>query len=174
VNFKKAVEEASPPINQAYRPGLQAMGTYSKKVKCTRNIGRTVTGSIDLDGALANLPEYAGLNRWDYGIGYNPSNGKECAVWIEVHSANDQEVGALVRKVKQLKGYLKAHAPKLWKLTLSTPENLRYIWLGTKSVNLSRHDPAFRRAMQEGIAPPRKNSYYHDPTLSLSTSLAER
>lgn len=156
MSFKKAVESAKPPLSNAYQTGLRAMGTYSKKISCHRSVGKTITGSIDFDGTLAPLPEYASLNRWDYGIGYNPANGRECAIWVEIHSANDQEVGTLVRKVKQLKEYLKSNAPKLWEMTRNAPETFRYVWIGTKSVSLSRHDPAFRRAMQEGISPPKR------------------
>ena len=157
MKFKKAVESATPPLNLAYKPGLQAlMKAHSRKVCCDRAVNNTITGSIDIDAALAKSAQYASENRIDYGIGYKPEKGNECAVWVEVHSANDQEVGTLVRKVQRLKEYLKANAQDLWNLTILSPVELRYVWLGTKNVHLSKNDPAFRRAMQEGITPPRR------------------
>jgi hypothetical protein len=148
VAFKKAVEAAEPPLNKAYKLGLQALKKHSKKVQCPAH---SVTGSIDIDSAMEKEPQHASANRWDYGIGYKPAKGRECAVWIEVHGANDQEVGTLTRKVKWLKEYLKRHAPQLWALTLLSPEENRYVWLGTKDVHLSMSDPAYRRAAQEGV-----------------------
>lgn len=146
MTFKNAVEAANPPLNQAYQPGLQALGAFSKKVPNNKPI----TGSVDIDSALARMPQHASENRWDYGIGYKPSKA-ECAVWIEVHGANIDEVGTLARKAKWLKNYLRNHAPALWQLTLKSPENLRYVWLGTKSVHLKMNTPAYRRAAMEGI-----------------------
>ena len=151
MTFKKAIEESKPPLNQAYQPGLQAMGKYSRKVCCVRRENKTLTGSVDVDAALARLPEYASVNRWDYGIGYKPASGNECAVWIEVHGAKDKEVGTLARKAKWLKEYLKQNAPALWKLTLASPETLRFVWLGTKSVHIPKNSPEYKRAAMEGV-----------------------
>ena len=151
MTFKKAIEEAKPPLNQAYQSGLQALKAYSNKIRCTRPVNKSITGSVDLDSALAKIKQYASENRWDYGVGYSPLKGSECAVWIEVHGAKDKEVGTLARKARCLKAYLKEHAPMLWRLTLASPENLRFVWLGTKDVHISRHDPAYRRAAMEGI-----------------------
>ena len=157
MTFKKAVEAAKPPLNKIYLSGLQALKkAHSKKIFCIRPVNLTITGSLDIDSALAKIPKYASENRLDYGIGYKPLKGKECALWVEVHSANDQEVGTLVRKVKRLKEYLKANATELWELTLASPQEIRYVWLGTKDVHLSKNDPAFKLAMQEGIAPPKR------------------
>lgn len=135
-------------MDKAYRPGLQALGAYSKKIRLADP--KIVTGSVDIDSTLAKT--YAASNRWDYGIGLKRSRGKECAVWVEIHGAVVDEVGTLVRKVTWLKDYLKAYAPELWTLTLATPEAVRFVWLGTKDVHLSKNSPGFRRAAQAGIA----------------------
>lgn len=152
MTFEKAVSLAKPPLNQAYQAGLQALGDYSKKIQCTREPRKTLTGSVDLDSATARIPQYAGMNRWDYGIGYKHANGSESAIWIEVHGAKDKEVGTLARKAQWLKEYLKANAPELWKLTLASPSELRFVWLGTKSVHLNPNSPAYKRARAEGIS----------------------
>lgn len=151
MTFKKAVDAADPPLNRAYQPGLQALGVYSNKVTSGRQAGRSFTGSVDLDSALARMKEFASANRWDYGVGFKPATGRECAIWIEVHGAKDKETGTLVRKVKWLKDYLKQHAPDLWSMTLASPEQLRFVWLGTKSVHLPKNSPEYRRVSQEGI-----------------------
>jgi hypothetical protein len=152
VRFKEAVEAANPPLNQGYQPGLGALGRkYSQKVQCQRQVSKTITGSVDLDSSLASMPQYANVNRWDYGIGYKPAVGKECAVWVEVHGAVVDEVGTLARKARQLKEYLKHNAPELWAMTLKAPEKMRYVWLGTKDVHLSMTSPGYRRAAMEGI-----------------------
>jgi hypothetical protein len=161
VTFKKAVEASTPPLNKAYKPGLQALGDYSKKILCARRPpSKTFSGSVDADRATARIPLYAGMNRWDYGIGYKPVKGPECAIWVDVHGAKDKEVGTLARKAKWLKEYLKQNAPELWKMTLNSPEELRFIWLGTKSVHLLKNSPEYRRAKQEGI-------FLHGTVLSL-------
>ena len=147
MTFKEAVEAADPPLNQAYQPGLQALKAHSRKIRSDK----AITGSVDLDSALEKLPQHATANRWDYGVGYKPAKGKECVVWVEVHGATIDEVGTLARKAKWLKSYLVQHAPALWELTLKSPENLRYVWLGTKDVHLKMNTPAYRRAAQEGI-----------------------
>jgi hypothetical protein len=151
MTFKKAVESSAPPLNQAYQPGLQALTTYSTKVRCSRPVNVSITGSVDIDSPMARLPQHASANRWDYGVGYKPVKGNECAVWIEVHGANIDEVGTLARKAKWLKDYLRQHAPELWQMTLKSPLDLRYVWLGTKDVHLNMNSPAYRRAAQEGI-----------------------
>lgn len=151
MSFKKAVEAANPPLNQAYQPGLQALKTHSKKIFCIRPVSKSITGSVDIDSTLAKIKQYACDNRWDYGVGYRPSKGSECAVWIEVHGAKDKEVGTLARKAQWLKQYLKENAPELWRLTLASPEDFRFVWLGTKNVHLSKHDPLYKRAAMEGI-----------------------
>jgi len=151
MTFKKAVETSTPPLNMAYQLGMQALGDYSKKIKCARKPNETITGSVDLDSTLARLPEFASANRWDYGLGYLPKKGKECAVWIEVHGAKDKEIGTITRKVKWLKTYLPQYAPKLWAMTLDSPDELRYVWISTNSGLSTRHTKNFRQAAQEGI-----------------------
>ncbi len=151
MTFKKAIENSKQPLNQAYQPGLKAMGKHSNKVWCARPESRTLTGSVNLDAALARIPEYGSVNRWDYGIGYKPVTGSECAVWIEVHGAKDKEVGTIARKAKWLQEYLKQNSPELWQLTLASPHNLRFVWLGTKSVHLPKNSPEYKRAAMVGV-----------------------
>ena len=152
MTFKKAVESATPPLNTAYQPGLQALSRkHSGKIQCTRETGATISGSIDIDAALKSTQPHASANRWDYGVGYRQTRSGESAIWVEVHGAVSDEVGTLVRKVTWLKNYLKQSAPALWQLTLKSPDTLRFVWLGTKSVHLPKNSPAYKRLNQAGI-----------------------
>lgn len=151
MTFKKAVESAAFPLNRSYQPGLQALQKYSKKIQCDRPIKETISGSVDIDSSLMGIAQHASANRWDYGVGYKVSKNKECAVWIEVHGAVIDEVGKLIRKVTWLKEYLKVSAPDLWRLTVASPNELRFVWLGTKDVHISKNSPDYRRIMQAGI-----------------------
>ena len=67
MTFKEAVEAAPRPVNRAYHPGKQALKGHRKHVVCADS--RRLTGSIDLDSALAQEPGYADKPRWDYGLG---------------------------------------------------------------------------------------------------------
>ena len=81
MGFRKTVENASPPVNGAYREGIRALEhRHRRHVTC--GDPRRLSGSIDLDQALAREPEHASAPRWDYGIGYKPENGPEQAIWI--------------------------------------------------------------------------------------------
>ena len=69
MSFEEAVRAAPAPVNRAYRNGKQALlGAYRSRVICTEP--RRLTGSIDLDSALAGEPGHANAPRWDYGIGH--------------------------------------------------------------------------------------------------------
>lgn len=102
MNFKTAVEAAPPPVNDAYRRGLQALESRHRNLVTCENTHR-LTGSIFLDSALARDPERANQPRWDYGPGYQPENGTEQAVWVEVHTATTREVTAVLNKLQWLK-----------------------------------------------------------------------
>lgn len=79
MTFKEAVEAAPSPVNQAYKPGKQALeNRHRSKVVCADP--QRITGSLDLDRALVKERDYADKPRWDYGIGYRPKNGAERAV----------------------------------------------------------------------------------------------
>lgn len=60
--------DAPLPVNQAYRPGKQALEKRHRSLVTCSDTQR-LTGSIDLDATLAQEPDYANQPRWDYGIG---------------------------------------------------------------------------------------------------------
>src|SRR5439155_14191995 len=94
MTFRQAVE-ATPNLGpDAFRPGLQALGAYSARIRC-RN-PRKLKGSVDIDAAL-QATDPSG-HRWDYAVGHSES-GSDRVYWVEVHPASDHGVRELLAKV---------------------------------------------------------------------------
>ena len=156
MTFKKAVEAAPHPVNRAYRPGKQALESRHRgQVTCADS--RRLKGSIFLDAALAQEPGYADKPRWDYGLGYKPMNGRECAVWIEVHSATTKEVSAVLRKLQWLRDWLNSEAEQLKKMTLFTKDDFRFVWIASSGIKIPRNSRQARQLSQSGIPSPLKH-----------------
>ncbi|MCZ0945391.1 MAG: hypothetical protein OXJ53_20235 [Gammaproteobacteria bacterium] len=155
MTFKEAVEAAPHPVNQAYKPGIQALeGGHRSKVDCTDR--RRLTGSLDLDKALAKEPGYANQPRWDYGIGYRPKNGAERAVWVEVHSATTSEVSKVLRKLKWLREWLTTEAEQLDKLTMAASAH-RFVWVASGGIHITPHSRQAKLISQSALSKPRKH-----------------
>ena len=150
MTFREAVEDAPPPVNGAYREGIQAL-EHRHRGHVTCGDSRRLTGSIDLDKALAREPDYANAPRWDYGVGYRPRNGPEQAVWVEVHSATTKEVSAVLRKLQWLRDWLSGDAEQLMRMTNATAEDRRYVWIAGASVRIPGNSPQARRLNTSGI-----------------------
>ena len=156
MTFREAVEDAPPPVDGAYRQGIQALERRHRgHVTCGDS--RRLTGSIDLDKALEREPGYANAPRWDYGVGYRPRNGNEQAVWIEVHSATTKEVSAVLRKLQWLRDWLNGNAEQLMRMTNATAEDHRYVWIASAGVKIPRNSPQARLLSTSGIGKVRRN-----------------
>ena len=150
MTFKEAVETAPTPVNGAYRTGKQALPEKDRRrVKCADP--RRLTGSIDLDSALQKVPSHAEKPRWDYGLGYSPADGKEQAIWVEVHTATTGEVSAVLKKLQWLRDWLNSEAPELRRLTDFASDNCRFVWIATSSVKISPNTPQARRLRKSGL-----------------------
>ena len=157
MSFEKAVQAEPPPVNGAYRPGKQALENRHRNL-VTCEDPRRLTGSIDLDSALARQPGYTNAARWDYGLGYRPpAEKREQAVWIEVHSATTSEVSAVLKKLQWLKDWLNAGAGCLEQMTYrgSAPD-LRFVWIASAGVKIPRNSPQARQLSRSAIPKPRK------------------
>ena len=155
MSFKEAVLDAPSPVDKAYNIGKQALkGEHRKLVHCAET--RRITGSIDLDTALAKLPEFAHQPRWDYGLGYQPTDGREQAVWVEVHSATTKEVSAVLRKLEWLRNWLEEHAEQLNRLTRLAKSDIRFVWIASKGVKITPNSPQARQLNKSGIPPVKK------------------
>ncbi len=150
MRFQDAVEQAAQPVDKAYAVGKQALeNKHRNLIKCEDE--RRMTGSINLDAALAKRPEYASEPRWDYGLGYQAEKRPECAIWVEVHAATTYQVGAVVKKLDWLKKWLQSNEVELRRLTESADAENRYIWIATNGVHIPRNSREFRILNMKGI-----------------------
>lgn len=141
-SFKDAVTN-TPDISKGYKVGLTALGKNSSKVTVPKTV--KVEGSVDIDSTTVAI--HPQENRWDYAIGFN---GK--VIFVEVHSAESGEVSVVLKKLQWLKVWLNSKAPELAKLRAPEP----YFWVQSKSFQILKHSPQFRRAVQMGILPVSK------------------
>ncbi|MBM4019611.1 MAG: hypothetical protein FJ288_15040 [Planctomycetes bacterium] len=138
----EASVKACAALSQHYQVGLQALRQADKE-RIQVN-GRQLTGSVDVDSALAGtLPN---APRWDYGIGHRPRrNGAEAVHWVEVHPATDGEVKVIEAKLDWLANWAGAHAPALWAM------KRRYVWVSSGNTHLTPTAPGLRRLAQRGV-----------------------
>ncbi len=156
MTFREAVEDAPPPVNGAYRRGKQALeNRHRRHVTCEDP--QRLTGSIDLDSALAREPGHANKPRWDYGLGYRPVNGPEQAVWVEVHSATTKEVSAVLRKLQWLRDWLNGNAEELRRMTDAAGEDVRFVWIESSGVHIPRNSPQARKLILSRIRKVRRH-----------------
>lgn len=103
MNFIDVIKSI-PEISIYLRNGLQALGTYSKKVVACST--RDLEGSVDIDTNLKrNFPN---AHRWDYVFGY-----KDRIFYVEIHPAdNTRKVGEITAKLEWLKQWRKLYAKK--------------------------------------------------------------
>ena len=153
--FRDAVADAPSPVNQAYRPGKQALERRHRTLVTCSDTQR-LTGSIDLDATLAQEPDYANQSRWDYGIGHKPTRGPERAVWVEVHTATTREVSAVIRKLEWLRTWLRTEAEQLNRLTGHVGQD-SFVWIASNGDHIPRNSSQFRRLQRTAIRQPRRN-----------------
>lgn len=155
MKFRTAVENAGGRVQDAYCVGKQALAdSHAQKVECGK--ANRISGSIDLDSALSDLPAYAQSPRWDYGLGYQPPTGREVAVWIEVHSASTGEVGAVLRKLAWLKSFLRNECEDLWQLTIAACDYREpYVWVASGAVHINKNSRQARQLSAAGVAWPK-------------------
>lgn len=155
MKFRDAVGQAEHPVNTACKPGKKALERKHRNlVNCEEP--QRITGSVNLDAALASLRKYASEPRWDYGLGYIPEDGRECALWVEVHTATTREVSAVLRKLRWLEQWLNSSADDLRKLTDSADEKNRFVWIASNGVHIPPNSRQARELNRSAIRKPRK------------------
>jgi len=141
MGFKQAVE-STRGLEQAYRPGLQAiLNRDHSRISC--HDARTVTGSVNLDSAFATTLSNQPV--WDYGVGLKPPSQLEKAVWIEVHPASSHHVADVLAKLAWLKAWLQTHAPQL----NAFPRE--FVWVASGSVALPATSQQRRKVASVGL-----------------------
>jgi len=149
MTFRNAVAQAPGPVADAYQPGKQALGPYRDRIQCSNP--HRFTGSINLDAALSTA--FPDAPRWDYGIGFQ-KNGREVALWIEVHPASTSDVDNVLAKLEWLKLWLRREADALWRLTIRN-DGQQYVWIATGGVHIRPGTPQARRLQTAGLNLPR-------------------
>jgi len=141
MRFKRAVENTQG-LEQAYRPGLQALQRGDRSRILCRD-SHMVTGSVNLDCALATiLPDDP---RWDYGVGVIARTPSETVVWIEVHPASSHHVDEVLRKLIWLKNWLRTDAPQLGAMPRE------FVWIASGQVAMQANSPQRRRLAAKGL-----------------------
>ena len=155
MSFEEAVREAPSPVDCACRSGLQALKRADRsRVTCTEP--RRLTGSVNLDSALARETQHANAPRWDYGIGYKPGRAAERAIWVEVHPASTSSVREVINKLNWLRTWLREDAPGLASLTVSSGNIRPFVWIATAGVHIPRNSRQARQLSEAGLAMPRR------------------
>lgn len=120
MSFADAVRN-TPEIAECLKPGLQALGSNSNKVKV--NATRELSGSVDIDTCLAR--EYPNAPRWDYVFGY-----KDLVYYVEVHQGRTSEVENVLAKLTWLKQWRKRASKPLEDLERRSS----YHWISTGKI----------------------------------------
>lgn len=156
MTFEDAVRESPAPVSDAYQPGKQALkGEHREQVACAQP--RRFTGSIDLEAALVAGRVQTAMNPWDYGIGFRERDGREVALWIEVHPATTREVSTVLKKLAWLQGWLRQEAPELQALSHGRSAGGSFFWLATAAgVHITPNSSEARRLAAAGLALPRR------------------
>ena len=145
MTFKQAVPDAPSPVDDAYCEGVRALKKGHRKcVECSD--ANRLTGSVDLDSELQQVPEHANASRWDYGIGYRPKNGPEQAVWVEVHSAKASEVSAVLKQLQGLRVWPNGEGvEQLRQMTDAAGKDIRFVWVASGGANIPRNSRQYQQ-----------------------------
>jgi hypothetical protein len=144
--FKKAVEN-TPDIANCYQSGLQPLGKYSKKIELIETT--LCSGSVEIDECTK--AKYPNDPRWDYALCYNSE-----VFFVEVHTANTSEVGAVLNKLQWLKDWLNNEAPEINKLKAKS--QTPFVWIQSNNFKIPERSSQYRQAIQAGIKPIAKLS----------------
>jgi hypothetical protein len=93
MTFRAAVASTPGLGAAALRPGLQALGAHSHRVRCGDT--RRLRGSVDVDATLAVSDPHS--HRWDFAVGHEEA-GADRVYWIEVHEASPHGVAVVLDK----------------------------------------------------------------------------
>lgn len=137
LTFKEAIE-ATPDVLTGYRVGLKALGDYAKKIEVENT--RQLNGSVDIDDCTTH--KYPNDNRWDYALAYN-----EEVYFVEVHTANTDQVSVVIKKLQWLKDWLNGQAPEINKLKAGRP----FIWIPSGKNRILKSSSEARRISQAKI-----------------------
>lgn len=149
MGFREAVN-ATEELSGAYCPGIHALPEADRnRLECAQT--RRLTGSVNLENNLRN--QYPDDPIWDYGVGWQTGGRNDCAIWIEVNPASSGHIGAVIKKIKWLKGWLQTSAPALSSITRGTDG---CVWIASGRVLLQRSSRQARELAAAGVSFPRQ------------------
>ena len=142
MKFKAAIE-ATRGLEQAFRPGLQALQN-SDRNRITAIDARKLAGSANIDEALrAACPNEP---RWDYSIGLKRAgNQPEKVFWLEVHPATEGQIKTVLTKLSWLKSWLAAVNSPLVQL------DREYIWIASGKTSFTAQSAQAKQLAIHGI-----------------------
>ena len=149
MKFEEAV--ANSEARGSYRVGLKALTEGDRNRLSCQNT-RKISGSLNLDSALAQI--YPNASRWDYGIGIRKKVSNDKAIWVEVHPGDGNQVSKIIEKLRWLKNWLKNNGGDL--LTI-TEGDYPYVWVASGRVSFQRNSPQARRLALAGIRFPQEH-----------------
>lgn len=142
MTFKQAVK-ATPKLENAWVSGLGALRAQDKP-HIDPSDPRGLRGSVDVDGALRS--EQPNAHRWDFAIGYRHSNReKDCIYWVEIHTANDKEVGVVLEKLRWLRGWLADSGRPLKQFECD------FVWVSSGATSFTLGAPKLRQFAELGL-----------------------
>lgn len=143
MRFPQAVRNSG--LGSHLRQGIQAVRNRDRgRIRA----GRNVTGSVDLDAALAGArPDE---HRWDYLIGRSLDPRSDHLHCVEVHRADVNQVDAMIAKKIALDAFLRDTALG------ALPKTCH--WVATDGgVYLPKNTPEARKLLAKGLEFPRKS-----------------
>ena len=133
VSFEQAIE-AAEHLNLIAGLGAVKRGEGRDRISVEPE---RLLGSVNIDDDCRGA--YPSASRWDYVIGWR-SEGRECAVFVEVHSAETSDVSKVEKKLSWLIDFLNRESQaKLHAL----PRQIH--WVASGRVNIPRHLPQFKK-----------------------------
>lgn len=134
--------DATPHLNGKWESGLRALRAEDRPHIRAADT-RAITGSVDVDSALARLPEHAQANRWDFAIGYqHEDRDEECLYWVELHTASDSQVEVVLAKLRWLLRWLQGDGKALDSFERD------FVWVSSGSTHYTLNGPQ-RRAFAD-------------------------
>ncbi|MBM4341444.1 MAG: hypothetical protein FJ110_18110 [Deltaproteobacteria bacterium] len=150
MRFQDAVAYTND-VRDCYQAGLQAVLERDRnRLSCQDT--RKISGSLNLDAAVEQL--YPNAARWDYGIGIKRTETRDEAIWVEVHSADANQVPKMIDKLAWLKNWFNDRAPNL---RVITKNDSPYVWVASGRVSFQKNSPQAKKLALAGIKFPQEH-----------------
>lgn len=142
MTFESAVR-ATPEIEKLFQVGLKGV-KGEHRAKLAKRSSYRWQGSVNLDDGLLNL--YPAESRWDYAIGFRPTNKHDHVAFVEIHPASTGHVQVVLKKKAWLVFWLANKAPQL-----NAMPREGFFWASTDGVHIQDGSPQKRLLAQSGI-----------------------